>query len=122
MSKGLGKTQRAILDALVGQSYCTVNDLAARVFHADRYPPAELADSDWLEYMRQCGTIPVTRSQYVSTFRAVQALERAGLVTTEICIPKPIMGYLPPSAVRWKAVRLSVDSHFSLSTLRSTAS
>lgn len=112
MSRGLGKTQRAVLDMLRQHTHgCEMTELARRVFHPDTYPADELFDADMGEHQRQYWKVCqlTTRAQYVSVFRAVQTLERAGLVETEIKIPKPIMGYRPPGSVRWKLVKLSVD-------------
>ncbi len=120
MSRGLGKTQRAILDALQASpaGFLEVTDLAARVYHANIYPADELADRDHDEYRRLYffAHEAITRAEYVATFRAVQQLERRGLVETKVHIPKRVLGLYggPP----WKSVRLvSVDAVDSGSTL-----
>lgn len=122
MSRGLGKVQRVILDALSQEPHgLEMNVLAARVFHAATYPGEDTGEDKnysrrWLLWAAQ-----VRRAEYVSTFRAVQALERLGHVQTEIKHPKPIMGYLPPNSARWKLVKLSVDKQQPLSTLKTSS-
>lgn len=120
MSRGLGKTQRAILDALrtSPSGFLEVTDLAARVYHAHIYPADELADRDHDEYRRLYffAHEAITRAEYVATFRAVQQLERRGLVETKVHIPKRVLGLYggPP----WKSVQLiSVDTLPTVSTL-----
>jgi len=77
MSRGLGKIQRAILAVLgTRDGYkwldggTPVTELTVRVYHPERFDHGE------------CDSWDYTRSEYVATHRAVDALERRGLVTT----------------------------------------
>ncbi len=68
MSKGLGKIERAILQQLE-KGYSGVNSLAVEVFHQER----KLENGDFTSY-------DITSAVYKSTLRALNSLERKGLI------------------------------------------
>lgn len=85
MSRGLGKTQRAILDILEyyrerWDGWAGVETLAAQVYHPERWEYEEMVD--WSIDPAE-PYYSVTRAEYVATHRAVQSLERRGLVETK---------------------------------------
>ena len=72
MSKGLGKTQQAILDALTEYGSC-LTDLAIKVYHP------EYVD-DRGNYTLDLPYRVVSNSEYASISRSVDGLKQRGLV------------------------------------------
>lgn len=81
MSRGLGKLQRAILAELArdpghcswhGKKWRWLVDLIVHCYHPDRFDP-----------VGNCDSYDYTRSEFVSIHRAIQSLERHGLIETD---------------------------------------
>lgn len=76
MSKGLGKIQRQLLVLIAKKKgkdgWASVQDLVVKVYHPERFD--EVGDCwDWT----------YSRAEYVTIHRAIDSLERRGLVETK---------------------------------------
>ena len=81
MSRGLGKVQRAILDEISKDAdrWRFVKDIMVLALHPEHFAD----DGDPLDNNLP-GLWDLTRSEYVSGLRAVESLERRGLVQSKI--------------------------------------
>lgn len=107
MSRGLGKIERAILEALkkhnadgikhnIHNEWEQISSLTLYVYHPDRL--------EWdgeIDFCEDFDDRSYSRAEYVAIHRAVQTLERKGLVETE-----QRTGYLSHPYNFWKVVKL----------------
>ena len=107
MSRGLGRTQRAILEVLEDRGgWESLQALAAKVYHPERW---EWKGKIYFAEDPSGGGYQTTRSEYTATHRAVKALEKRGLVETRDANYKA-WAEGQGGQTRGKEVRLSVDS------------
>lgn len=78
MSKGLGTTQRAVLDSLAAHGGdCGTRTLAYLVYHRDAF----VFDGEFCPHADWPRNVDITRAEYVAVMRALKTLNGKGLVT-----------------------------------------